>query len=232
MQQQRPRPPLFLSAIPRYGDNFFMQPSTSPSVIKIWMPLFLLVFAGMLLRGMALPYWSLSLPLLIVAFFCMTLAEISREGTRVRIRTFWRWKEVPQKNVVRFGTSFLEGIGFVELNYFVFPWGKIYFLGERPDHSVLQNAIHSEGEKDSAGRPSHVWSVIGSVLMAISGLICARAISPGIQELSLTSSTAKSSSIVGTIVLLLLFLAVRKKNRAFANILIFCAGFVVGILFG
>lgn len=102
------------------GNNLFL--------VKFWFPLILL--AGVF----GVSGWNLSirrlvfdLPLLIAALFGMSIASVEVCGDVIRYRRFFKWTTVRHEEVSGAGAVWAPFFGYLRLNRFVFPWGRIYF---------------------------------------------------------------------------------------------------------
>jgi hypothetical protein len=73
-----------------------------------------------------------SLPLLILAFFFFTVAQLKLDGGKLRYRRWFRWQTISYSEISACGEFWIYG--YVRPRQFVFPWGRIYFA--RPQSAV------------------------------------------------------------------------------------------------
>jgi hypothetical protein len=95
----------------------------------------LLAFAGAVtLIGSGRPViLFFSGPLLLLATFLASAAQIRPERDRLRYRRFLKWEELPYSAIVRCEVGAWPGVGFLKLRRFLPPWGKLYFVIETHD---------------------------------------------------------------------------------------------------
>ena len=88
--------------------------------------------------GRNLLAWCICLPMAVLLGFMATLVQIRQSGTGIAVKRFFRWWKIPRSEITFIGESRISGTGFVELNRYVFPWGRIYFQMNWADKSVLK----------------------------------------------------------------------------------------------
>ena len=177
---------------------------------------------------MALEYWLLGLPLLLIAIFMNTLADIQDEGQFVRLNMIWGSMSVERKNVVRTTRSFLDGIGILQLHRFVPPWGKIYFV---TDWSTLGVAAVEDINKADK-HTGFMHTTFELVAMAASGFVAAWAMRSSIHDFRIETSNMRIMSIVVAGILCLVFAIARTKSRILANVGIFITATVIAFSIG
>lgn len=79
----------------------------------------------------------LSAIIVCVSLLLLTLPVGKMEGNGFQFLRFFRWREVPIHEVVDCGISLFPGVGYLRLQYFVWPFGKLYFICYEPGGSVL-----------------------------------------------------------------------------------------------
>ena len=67
-------------------------------------------------------------PPILMALFHLSLAVVQFGPNGLRFRRFLNWKTVDQSEIVSVGLTWPYFIGFVRLNRFLFPWGRLYFV--------------------------------------------------------------------------------------------------------
>ena len=125
---QTPTISLEASRIKMNGSNILRTKGSTLLLVKFWFPLILL--AGVF----GVPGWNLNigrlvfdLPLLIAALFGLSTAAIEVRADVIRYRRFVKWKTIRHQDIVAAGARWAPFFGYVQLNRFVFPWGRIYF---------------------------------------------------------------------------------------------------------
>jgi hypothetical protein len=110
------------------GSNILRSKGSTLFLGKLWFPLILL--AGVF----GVSGWNLNigrlvfdLPLLIAALFGVSIATVEVRGDVIRYRRFVKWTAIRHEDIVAAGARWAPFFGYVRLNRFVFPWGRIYF---------------------------------------------------------------------------------------------------------
>ncbi len=107
---------------------------------RAWLPF--LVAAGVVgvfwdsWRGI----WIVSL-LILVAVFHLTLAEVKAEPNALCYRRLAKWTSISYEQILGCGIAWDPFIGFLKLDRFVFPWGRLYFV---LDGSLYENAFRQQ----------------------------------------------------------------------------------------
>jgi hypothetical protein len=122
-----------------------------------------------------------ALPLLLAAFFLVSLAVVEVSNGVVRYRRLLKWREILREDILRVRIIWPPFIGSIKLKQFVFPWGRLYFVldkntepipfrrGEFPlvrflnkeeHHERGQNAFHVSGSR-SAGLRLYLVAGVG-----------------------------------------------------------------------
>jgi hypothetical protein len=194
------------------------------------MPIMLAAIVCLFFYGTAPQYWLLALPFLLVLAFMTTLAEIHDDGEKVHVKRWWNSRHVAKHDVTAIGPSFLDGIRVLQLRHYVFPWGRVYFVAE---WSNLENGSVGVGE-ESASRetepPSFIRTALESLLVAVSGFVAARAISLDVQDFRIETSAARVGALIIAATLCVLFAVVRTKKPSFANVVLFVATWIAGLV--
>jgi len=71
-------------------------------------------------------------PLVLLGIFCMTSAEVRAGENALQYRRFLSWKEIPFEQIMTCENSWNPWFGYLSLDRFVLPWGRIYFVKLRP----------------------------------------------------------------------------------------------------
>jgi hypothetical protein len=205
-----------------------MKLAASPFVVRVWMPMMLILGVCLFFRGAAPEYWLVALPLVLVAVFMSTLAEIQNEGRQIQVRTLWHSTEIPKEDVASIAQSSLEGIGVLRLRRFVLPWGRIYFVS---DWSKLGVSLGHEKEcTDAEPRPySSARVSFESLAVAISGFLAARAMRTGAHDFGLETPAMRIGMFAIAGILCVVFAIARTRRPSFANVTLFVATFMVGL---
>jgi len=204
--------------------------SASPSVVRVWMPLGLGAWVCLFVRGMPLVYWVLALPMLLTVIFMSTLAEVRDDGHRIMVKTLWNSIDVPKEEVMRTTHSFLDGIGVLQLRRFVFPWGRIYFVTDWSKLGVVDAGPGGENARNEARRFPFVRASLETLVVALSGFLAARAMSSSSRDFRIETSPMRMGAYPLAAVLCVVFLIARKRRPSFANVVLFVATFVVGLV--
>ncbi len=202
----------------------------SPFLVRVWMPGLFVVMTCLFFHGMALQFWLLAVPPLLIATFMSTLAEVHDEGQRVHIKTLWSSMDVSKQDVVKTSRSFLEGIDVLHLRRFVPPWGRIYFV---TDWSKTAIADAGRGkESTTSGTKSYliIRATLESLVVALSGFFAARAIGASVRDFSIATYTARALALLSAGGLCILFAVVQRKKPSFANVALFVAAALVGLV--
>ncbi|SRR5713226_1239940 len=102
------------------------------------------------------------LPFVLISIFHLSLAVVQVRDGMLRYRRFLKWTGIQKEEVVSSGAFFM--FGYMRLNHYVFPWGKIYFVLDRnvnpnpfqkPDFPLLR---YLKGES-ALEQPSQVSAV-------------------------------------------------------------------------
>jgi len=190
----------------------------SPTVVRVWMPVFLGVAVCLFLSKISFVYWLLfALPLLPIVVFMVALAEVRDEGMQIQVKTVFKSMRIFKTDIVRTEESFLDGIGVLHLRWYVLPYGRIYFV--RGWSTRAEEKQHSSA-----------WNFSVSVLLAISGFVAARA--GDVSGLRVEASHARILALACAGSLCVWSVAVRGKRRSFANCLLFAAAYIIGLARG
>lgn len=94
-------------------------------------------YAPIILFGGTFVFWSggfrwaqliFLIPLLAGVLFHGSLAVLQVPDGRIRYRRMFSWRRLPYDEIVDSGVAWGIGIGYLRLNHFLFPWGKLYFV--------------------------------------------------------------------------------------------------------
>jgi hypothetical protein len=187
----------------------------SPSLFRIWAPLFLSAMMFFFLQHMKPVYWLFALPVFPIVIFMLSLAEIHDEGSHMNIRLSWKSIRVPKEDILSTTRSFLDGIGVLRLRHFVFPWGHVYFVDEWSTMKTNDNSSHSTDSFFSA-------------LLAISGFVAAHA--GGAHSFRIVAFQGRALALVSAGLFSLIFFLARTRAQSFANFLLFAATYIVGLV--
>jgi hypothetical protein len=98
-------------------------------VMKVWASLIWLLVAALWLRDTPVDWRDLlAVPLLILSFFHASLAEIEVQDGSFRYRRFLKWKAICCEEISSSGAVWKPFIGYVRVNHFLWPWGRLYFV--------------------------------------------------------------------------------------------------------
>jgi hypothetical protein len=201
-----------------------------PIVIRVWMPLLFVAIVCLFLRGMTPEYWLIALPLLLLFGFMNTLADVHDMGNIIRIKRWWNSVDVPKGEIVRIGPSFLEGIGVLQLCRFVFPWGRIYFVSDWSNVGTVDAEPGKATSSNGINAYPLVRNMLASLAMAVSGFISARAISANVRGFRIETSGARTAAFGAAAVLCLVFAVTRTRTSSFANVALFVATWIGGLI--
>lgn len=119
----------------------------------------------------------LGIPLVLLAAFCFSAAEITATDESLRYRRFFRWQKVDYGEIRDCRVAWFLGMGRLKLNHSVAPWGTIYFLlplepfevvfpGRQSKFTAFVNARRGKNiQEDRRGRQItyHVMFIIAGV---------------------------------------------------------------------
>jgi len=99
-------------------------------LLRLWPLIFFVGFMVVFRR--ILFHWA-GLFLLVFVFllsmFHASLAVIEIPDGTIRYRRLFKWRELPYAEIVSCDVSRVGvGIGYIRLKYFLWPWGKLYFI--------------------------------------------------------------------------------------------------------
>ena len=203
-----------------------MKLAISRFLMTVWMPMIFLAIVCLFLYGVALKYWLLVLPFLLVLAFMTTLAEIHDGGETVHVQRWWGSIALAKEDVAERTPFFLEGIGVLKLRRFVFPWGRIYFVDDWSD--VGEPRAGAE-KKQQVVKPS-IFTALASFVLAVSGFLAARAISSNVLDFSIKTPAMRIEALTVAGVLCIIFTTARKRNPSFANVALFMATLITGFV--
>jgi hypothetical protein len=75
------------------------------------------------------------IPLMLLGIFCMTSAEVRAGENALKYRRFLSWKQISFEQIVTCENSWNPWFGYLKLDRFVLPWGRLYFVKLRPAFS-------------------------------------------------------------------------------------------------
>src|SRR5690242_6124815 len=98
-------------------------------VLKYWAPI-LFFFCTFVFYRVQFRWGQLFIliPLLLAFLFHASLAIVQVSDGNIRYRRLVQWKELRFDEIVDCGVFWGAGIGYVRLNRFVWPWGRLYFV--------------------------------------------------------------------------------------------------------
>jgi len=206
-----------------------MKLSASPFVVRVWMPMMFFLGVYLFFHGTAPEYWLIALPLLLIAIFMSTLAEIRDQGHRIHVKTLWHSIDVPKEDVAGIAQSLVEGVGVLRLHRFVFPWGRIYFVADWSKFGVVsperEDGAEGEAKPDSLAR-----AIVESLVVALSGFLAARAIRSSVHDVRVETFAIRAGACSLALALCVVFAIARTRRPSFANVVLFVAIFVVGLV--
>lgn len=128
-----------------------------PALLKLWCP-FLLWLSAVLLYAAAKPAGLVVLGIFATAgLFLFTMALIMPTDRDLRYRRFVRWHTIGYREIVECKRSFFPLLGYLKLNRFVPPWGRLYFVFYTPSEPFLgrsaQREIVQYVQDKMAGKP-------------------------------------------------------------------------------
>ena len=100
----------------------------SAFIVKGWAALLILTPAILMLKDAAGRLDAVTFLFFLAAFFFASLAIVEVHDGKLRYRRFLRWIEVPREQVVSGGTVWPPLVGYIRLNSYALPWGRIYFV--------------------------------------------------------------------------------------------------------
>jgi len=109
---------------------FIITRSQSANVFwaKFWLPLlFTIPGIGILVEDF--PTWRIlfALPFFIIALFHMSVAVLEVRDGDIRYKRLLTWERIQYCEIKSAGVAWHHFIGYVRLNRFVFPWGRLFF---------------------------------------------------------------------------------------------------------
>jgi hypothetical protein len=201
-----------------------------PILIRVWMPVLFLAMMCLFFQGMAPEYWLISLPLLLLLSFMNTLADVHDVGNTVRIKRWWTSIDVPKGDIAQIRPSFLDGIGVLQLRRFVFPWGRIYFVADWSNVGTVDTESGKTRTSDGTKPHRFVRNILASLALAVSGFISARAISANVHEFTTETLAARIAALIIAGTLFVLFAATWTRWPSFANVVLFVATWIGGLV--
>jgi hypothetical protein len=124
-------------------------------LIRYWIPLVLFAGAfGILTDG----FHSLShakarilveLPFIFFGVFYLSSAELRHKEHDWEYRRFLVWHRIPSIEILSITPSIFPGLGYIRLNHFVGPWGKLYFVAP-PREGWPRNDAEAQAHDDAA----------------------------------------------------------------------------------
>lgn len=99
---------------------------------KVWGPI-LCIATPLLSLWQEFSSWGVlfASPFFIAAFFGASLAIVELRGDVLRYKRLFKWKTIPEGDIVSARAVWPPFIGSMRLKTFLFPWGRLYFvLGE------------------------------------------------------------------------------------------------------
>jgi hypothetical protein len=103
---------------------------------KFWTPLLFAIPAlGILVEDF--PTWRVvfASPFFLAGLFQVSIAILELRGGVLRYKRFINWKTIHEDEIVAAGILWHPFIGYVRLNRYVFPWGRIYFALDKNTES-------------------------------------------------------------------------------------------------
>jgi hypothetical protein len=98
-------------------------------VLKYWAPI--IFFLGTFIFYKVQFRWGqlfILIPLLLGFLFHASLAILQVPDGNIRYRRLFRWIQLPFDKIVGCGVLWGGGVGYIRLNRFVWPWGRLYFV--------------------------------------------------------------------------------------------------------
>ena len=194
------------------------------------MPLMFLAMLWLFLHRQSPGYWLVAIPLLLLFGFMNTLADVHDLGNVLRIKRWWNSVDLPKGEITGISPSFIGGIGVLHLRQFAFPWGRIYFVEEWSNLESVDTRSEKAASPEETAAGPRVRDSLASLALAVSGYICARAISNSVREFRIETYFARSAALTIAAALCILFAATRTKKPSFANVVLFVATWISGLV--
>lgn len=207
-----------------------MKPTISRFVMTVEMPILFAIGVYLFFQDAAPISWLPALPLLLVVTFMSTLAEIHDEGQTILVKRWWSSLRVIKTEIAIVGPSFLEGIRVLQLRRFVFPWGRIYFVAEWSSLGTLSAGAGEEITSRKDEPYSLIPATLASFLAGISGFIAARTISSDVQDFRIETFTPRVAAVAIAGALCVVFAIIRTRRPSFANVVLFLATWIAGLV--
>jgi hypothetical protein len=135
-------------------------------------------YAPLLLFGLTFIFWNshfrfgalvILIPLLIGLLFHASLAILQVLDGNIRYRRLFKWKKLRFDEITGCGEFGVWGIGYIRLNQFVLPWGKLYFILDtneklfgRGDYPLLRFIREHMESESNCGTRSDAKGLIDS----------------------------------------------------------------------
>lgn len=208
-----------------------MKLANPPFVVTVFMPMLCAIGVCLLCYG-APPVISLiSLPLLVVIAFFATLAEVQDRGQTIRIKRWWYSKDVAKADIAKIRPSLFDGVDILQLRHPVRPWGRVFFVPSWSDASG--GPVEEEKTKANDQRSLldlSMRAVAEFLLVAASGFLAGRAYSSGVFGFHVLVSSVRFEALAFAGMLLVVFAVARAKRLNVANVVLFVATFVIGLV--
>jgi hypothetical protein len=95
---------------------------------KFWVPIICMVGAfGVFGENLRTWRFLFAAPFIIAALFWASIAILEVRSGVLRYRRFFKWTTIPLEDIVAAGVAWRQFIGYIRLNRYVFPWGRLYF---------------------------------------------------------------------------------------------------------
>jgi len=201
----------------------------SQFLVRVLAPVFMILFSFMFAYGARpahqIAAWALVFPVLLLALFMATLAEIRVNGQHVQIKWIWASTEALKRDVREMSPSFLSGISVLKLRRFIWPWGRVYFVTDWSEMGVTP-----EG-RDNETRPTPLFrAIVEFVVVACFGLLAGRTTSGEIPDFRVVHSPGRIVAFLLAGILCLLFAVTRTKKPTLANVALWLSTWIVGLV--
>jgi hypothetical protein len=133
-------------------------PAWSTLTVRFFLPALLVGVAFRIFRNTLLGWGGLLVfPIVLAVLFLLLLAVVHVRDGKLQYKRFLKWTTIDRNEIVSVGRAG-PFIGYMRLNRFTFPWGRLYFVLDRnqnpspfqPGHYLLlryllnQPAVHEE----------------------------------------------------------------------------------------
>jgi hypothetical protein len=115
---------------------------TQVFVLKYWAPIVL--FSCTFVFWNTQFHWAqliILIPVVVGGLFHASLAILQVPDGNIRYRRFFKWRRLRFDEIVSCGVLRSTGIGYIRLNQFLWPWGRLYFVLD-PNEKLFSQGQH------------------------------------------------------------------------------------------